>query len=624
MVKGLKGVAVTDWVGTDTFTDPEETPPEAFVDALNVVITPSGNIAALRSPANFNTALAFSNPVLSAFDYDRVVAGASQPAIIFDINTSSGTNVRTYATSVGAVNTVVRSGQAAARFQSTNVNNNLYRLNGTEFIQIVPSLGVYAVGITKPAAAPSVSVVAGGTLTMTVGVTASYAYRNATTGHVGECSATSSASGATTSTNGTLRVPTVASTQTGVDGIVLFLTANAGSIRYLVVDANGDPIVYANATANVDITAAFHLNMNVRETAFNAPPTAGATFLFKWRNRNVICGFPTVPNHALLYYSGFDQIEYGVPWECYPPLNALALPNKSEGAKGGIDTPIGALILSEKNAYLLNGTPTDKVDSGENVLQVTEQLQSLGWGLGTFSPLTIQNTPYGTIWLDQNKQLQFWPWQGQAQPLAVGIWEDLATIQDSESILALAEGVWFQTGKNAGFYALTASTTGSTNNRTWIISIVRAPDGLRIRPAASSIAAQTVFTARINGKLRCFIGLTDRLREILDFETQGAGWPDGTEIYADLVAGNQLTNFNRLHSIRVDGTRTQDLLFRASNLNGTESQTLRMNEEGGSYFGLVDRYQTRHRIEIAFPIDDAAKREVKSVRLAHGLKVRVI
>ena len=132
MIRGMKVVPVDEYQGYDTFTDAQEVTPSVWVDSLNVVITPNGNALPLRSPANFNTALSTGNKVLSNAEYDRT-AGAR---IVFDINLTSGTNVATYMTTGGA-NTQVRTGQADASFQSLNVNNCLYRTNGTEFIQYV-------------------------------------------------------------------------------------------------------------------------------------------------------------------------------------------------------------------------------------------------------------------------------------------------------------------------------------------------------------------------------------------------------------------------------------------------------------------------------------------------------
>lgn len=621
-LRNAKLLSITRWAGLDSFTDPTETPPEAFVASSNVVVSPTGNVLTLRSPANYNTALSTTNKVLSGVDYERTAGNA----IVFDINTSSGSNVATYVTTGGA-NTSLRTGQANAAWQSLNVNNDLYRVNGAEFMQITTALtvgSVYRVGIVGPLLACTASIVAGGSGTLAVGVYASYAYYNSTTVHTGQCSDASGLSGPTSGSNDNVRIAVVASTQTGVDKIVLFFSEDGGVTRFLLIDSNGDPQLFSNSTGNIDVSVAnIFLNLNVEETAFNAPPPTGITFISRWKNR--IMG----AIGRTWAYSGFDQISMGVPWEAWPPLNLIVIPNKGETAKGAIETPVGSLHLSDRNAYLLSGQPTDKVDSGENTIQVTEQFDQLGWNIGTRSPKTMQNTPYGTVFFDNNKHLQLWPWQDQPLPMALGVWPDLAAIQDTDAAMAMAEASWFPAGgANGGFYVLTASTSGSTNNKMWIIMMIRTSEGLLIAPCPSSIAAQTTFSARVNGELRSFIGVTDRIREILDFDLAGAGWAATDQLYFDIVVGNQLTNFNRLHSLELNGTRPQDAIIRVSDMdqdgNAVNGETIPLFQEQGSYWGIVDRYAPRHRVQIAFPNDDSGARQVQNIRFTAQLKKRAI
>lgn len=612
-------VVIDSWRGFDSFNDVESLRPDVWPDSLNVVVNPNGNALALRSPQNFNDALATTNKVLSAFYYDRQAGGV----ILYDINATSGSNVATYSTA-GSANTSRRTGQADARWHSVNVNDKAYRVNGSEFIQYVTGLDAYAVGITAPAAAPTVSFVAGGSGSVATGVTVSYAYRNSTTLHIGEASPVSADTGAT-GANLTLRVAVTASAQTGVDGIVLFITQDAGSVRYLYTDASGDPVVHANATGNIDISVALldNLNYNVEETAFNAPPPSTGKFLFKWKGRLCLCGFTAATTRQQIQYSGYDQIFYGQPWEAWPPLNILTIPSKSESVKGGVDTPIGALILSDRDAYLLAGTPTDKIDSGENTLQVTEQLRQLAWKVGTRSPLTIQNTPFGVMFLDQDKHLQFWPFQGQPQEVAIGLREDLGAILDTDSARDMAEARWFSSGDNGGFYVLTASTSGTTNNRMWIVTVIQRPDGLFIAGTPSDIAAQCLEVAQISGEWILLAGVTDRLRELLDFDTAGAGWPSGTSIYFDLIANND-TLFSTLYALRFDGTNTGGVNVQVRNLDDTDIRAMQTRTVGGSHSALVNCYGTRQKLRFNFDSSDTVRQEIKNVRLISSGKKRVL
>lgn len=612
-VRGIKPFVVDEFGGMDGFTDPEELDPNVWSDALNVVVSPSTNALALRSPASFNTALSTTNKVLSAAYHE----GAD--AIVFDIDV--GGSVTTYSTT-GSSNTSRKTSQTAnKRIQSLNVNGRLFRTNGAAY-QFSSAFNDNDIGITAPAAAPSVSFTSGGTLTISSAVTVSYAYRNSTTGHVGQCSAASASTGATT-TNNTLRIGVVASSQSGVDGIVLFITEDGGSIRYLVIDTSDDPIVNNNTTGNIDISASYLLNYNVEETAFNVPIPSTITHFSKWKDR-VMAAHSTL--HGW-YYSAYDQIAYGNPWECWPANNFIPIPNKTETAMGGIETDIGWLGLSDQNAYLMTGTPTDKVDAGENTLQFSEHLESLNWGLGTRSPLTVVSTPHGVIWLDQHKHLQFWDGQGKPMEICPGLRNDLATIDDTIGSIDrrfTAEATWHNFGASGGFYVLTAATTNGNNNRMWFITVVRRKDGsLFIAGAPSDIAAQCVVTAKVSGKWRTFIGGTDALFEILAFDTQGAGWSN-QNIYFECVVGNHTGNYNTFHSIRFDGLNAKDLIVTSRKFNDTDIHTHKPFLRDGAFFASVHREGARFKVKFSFPTDDTVRREVKNMRPAIKSKALVI
>jgi hypothetical protein len=612
-------VIIDTWRGFDSFHNIQSISPDVWPDSINVVVAPNGNAVSLRSPANFNDALSTGNRVLSGAFYDRNSGGLA----VFDINASSGANVATYVAS-GATNTLIRSSQADDRWTSVNVNDRLFRVNGTEFVQVVTSLDVYAVGITKPAVAANVLVTGTGNLTLTTGSTLSYAYINQGIIDVGEASAISGATGV--SSGQVLEIGVTASSQAGVDGIVLFITADGGSVRYLEVDATGSPIIYANTTGTIEITAAYTTNLNVTETVFNAPPLAGARHVSSWKNRIIATAYVGDTNRQQIAYCGFDQIFYGTPWSCWPPLNVITIPNKAESMMGGIETDIGWLGLSDRDAYLLSGYPTDKVDSElnqVNTLQITEQFEQLGWGLGTRSPNTLKNTTFGPVWLDQYKRLQLWPTQGRPTEICIGLRKDLDTILDTDAARFMAEAEWFQAGSFGGFYVLSGSTAGTVNNRMWIVSIFQTGGGLMAFGAPSDIMAQCVFVAPIDGIDQCYIGVPERLRTILDFNTEGVGWGADSNIYFECVANNDQM-FTNLYSIRFDGTNVSDCVVQVRNGDDTNIEALDFVTVGNSHQALVNRYGTRQKVRFNFPNDDASNREVDNLRLISQRKKRVL
>src|SRR5262249_26010370 len=137
---------------------------------------------------------------------------------------------------------------------SANVNNNLYRVNGAEFIQIFKTLSdIFRVGIPAGSGSPTISYIAGGSGSIVTGITVSYSYMNSQTGHVGRPSGISNTLGASGGNN-TLRIPVTASTEIGVDKIVVFATLDGGSIPFLLINGDGTTRTFTNTTGNIDIS----------------------------------------------------------------------------------------------------------------------------------------------------------------------------------------------------------------------------------------------------------------------------------------------------------------------------------------------------------------------------------
>jgi hypothetical protein len=188
----------------------------------------------------------------------------------------------------------------------------------------------------------------------------------------------------------------------------------------------------------------------------------------------------------------------------------------------------------------------------------------------------------------------------------------------------MAEATWYPFGDAGGFYVLTASTTGTTNNRMWFITMIQRGDNLFIAGAPSDIAAQCVAVGQFSGKWRAFIGVTDRLREILDFTLQGAGWSATQQIYCEFIMGNHQGNFTAFHHIRYDGTNAKDLTVQTKKLDNSDSRTHNPLVQDGSFFASIHREGTRFKLRFNFPTDDTAKREIKNMRPALKAKARLI
>ncbi len=630
-LKGGQRFLIRDFKGLNSFASRQNLTPDWFYQSDNIIITNDGSAAVLRSPATFNDVISITsnNTVLSAFDYQKT----SGHLILFDLNIAAGVNsVQTYVTT-GTTNTLIRSNQTADHpWKSLTINDWCYRINGTEFVQTQGTSTFYAVGITSPATIPVLSYNTTGIGgTVDVGVTASYAYRNSVTTHVSAPSVPSVDAGSST-TNSALVITHEASSQAGVDGIVFFISEDGGDQRYLFVDQNGDPVVQSNITGTtaINLGSLSSLDTLTPEPLYNLLPPQEAYFMFRWRDRICLLDFRNNPQEqSYVQYSALESCYIGVPQESYPPLNLLMAAAKGDKCRSGIETPVGGLILGENDAYLIRGELSDKTIGPEAETAVTESLQPLNWSIGTRSPNSLKSTPFGVIWLDQNKRIQLWTYEGFPTEIGLALRSELVDIMDTDTVRDFADGMWFQHGKTGGHYALVAYTNASqTQNKMFIVTLYRDPEtgDLKNASAVSSIGGNCLLNAVVSGRGRAFIGGTGALREILDLELQGAGWLTTQDRYFRLLLGNE-TEFCYWHSIRLDITTICGLTIWVSNMDGSETQEVILEQDtgaGGAWFGMLDVYGYRKQLYFTWDGEDTDERTVLNLRVAYSPKPRLL
>jgi len=204
------------------------------------------------------------------------------------------------------------------------------------------------------------------------------------------------------------------------------------------------------------------------------------------------------------------------------------------------------------------------------------------------------------------------------EEIAIPIRDKLDLIADSDAALGLAEGKWFQHGKNGGYYVLTASTNGTTNDKIFIITVYKDPEtreqfwGFTV----SDIAAQTLVPAFVNGRTRFYYGGTDRIFQILDPDLAGDGWGASQSRFFEMVLGND-QNFNYYHSLRYDGSGNVPTIT-IKNPDGTEAKTFTAETDyytGGSFFGLIDEEGRRKILRFEWNATDTAKRDMRNLQI---------
>lgn len=603
-LRNAKRFTTTRWRGHNTFTPKENTDDKTWIDSNNVLVNARGEAEPLRSPKAFGSTVGGSGTLYGLSEFARA---SNYSVLIIDRGTASY-----YLTESAGSPTSWRTGQAGNPWSSLTINDRYFRCDGAEFIQLMNNLSsVYRVGIDPPAAAPTIAYttnLGSADVDIAVSYQGSYCYRNSTTGHVSAPSPLSNVLTAATGEN-SISWAVVASTQTGVDQIIFFLTVDGGAIPYLVISCTDASIIsVSNATATVythiaDVTR----DTLTPEPIYNNVPPVSARGLFTWKDRI----FAIVDGG--LRFSGYETCYIGKPGESWPTLNQLNVPNKSNPAIGGISTQVGALIFGSSDSYLLSGYPSDKASSPNNQIALTEHLDPLNWSLGIKYLKTAVNTPYGVIWTDQNTRIYNWSTVGLPTEIGEPLRAELDTMTGTLS------ASWFQHGKNGGYYVLTNGT------KTVFVLLYKPETELLIGYGKTDLSIDAISSV-LFATPRFFFAKTNRVYELLDPTLQGDGWAGGTNIFFKIMLGNQM-NFSNLHSMQLDGTLS-DLVVTVTDSAGSDSQTVTLASDadtGGAKFGIIDSPQRRrHIVAFTFNTTDTANRNIKASQIFYQDQDRVI
>lgn len=655
--------SVGTFLGLNTQSTPTNLPPNSWIEGSNVIVTSGGAAAALRSPKKWgNLGLTGVNDAVSSFSFQRG-SGLNMVLIeeggnLYFLNESTAFQDDSWPFANSYHN----------RSSWLQVIDRAFAINPFGQFQVMLARGqpgnvidqaITFIGIGATSVGPNVVATAGGSLNLQVGVTVSYAFHDSVRQHVGQCSPPSAPSGPANA----LQITTGFSAEPFVDGVVLFISVDGGAVRFLVVDSIGNPVIFPQGVT-ITLTS-YHLDLNTTETLFNVPPplntvsVAGQVpnnprFGFKHQDRVFLLGFPamsaaqyTAPVSASqIIYSGLEAITIGQPAECFPPLNVITIPVRGEAAVGGCSTPVGALILSDRNAYMISGELVDIIISATNPLQTTYRLDSLQWGLGTRSPLTISVTPFGVMWLDQNKRIQLWPYSGLPTEVGIALRQELKQISDDPDIRWTAEATWFQSG-DLQFYALTAATGSDWRNNTlFLVGMYESAQHqtnayntlahpTTMIAALSDIAAESTITHLDNeGRNHCLVlqnfapdGSSDvEMKDILDLDLAGDGWSANQQIFFGVTTGSfdGNPNWNHLHSVTFDA-QFNDCAVQSRNFDDSRIEaanpTLAANE-GITFQAIINRYGMHHKLRFQYPTDDVKRREIQNLRITYAAKTR--
>ena len=258
----------------------------------------------------------------------------------------------------------------------------------------------------------------------TVGRKYSFAFGNSVTGHVGPASEESEITGATPLGP---KVDIVCDNPVGddqIDQIFLFATEDGGTEQYLLPNPATDdgswPIATGDQTVIRDGTADEDLDHSTLAPLINYPPPV-SNILKKLQGRIFVASGQNI------HYSAYERLTMGRPEESFPLNNVVRLAIGSDEIKGFGALENGIVAWSRSNEmFTFKGAVED--NSVDEDLQFSAVLDQCPYHEGCSSHLSVQETPYGVIWLGSDKCLKIWDGINPPLTLSGGIYPLLRRI----------------------------------------------------------------------------------------------------------------------------------------------------------------------------------------------------
>jgi hypothetical protein len=303
---------------------------DTLADGLNMEISPV--MTPVRRPG-------YTRYCSSAFgSSDFPLAFYSFKNLSGTINTLADASTKLVSFTTSAQSTVfAKSGSGQGSFQS--VANTLYYCDGTD-ADTKKWDGSTATkwGIASPVVAPTLSFPSG-TLSPKSGYTYRYVYKNSSTGHISTASAASANTGPQTSKN--FSVGYTASSDTQVDKIDIYRTADGGSIFYFLAEVTNATSSYTDSLPDTSLN-----NLLVAPLTGNDPPPSGISLTVFHEGRMWV-----VSGNKVYFGSGPD-VTNGVPEESFYLPNVFPFPGKVTAIAS---TSVGLVVFTSADAYIISG-----------------------------------------------------------------------------------------------------------------------------------------------------------------------------------------------------------------------------------------------------------------------------
>lgn len=530
--RALQTQTIQKFRGINVYSTLAQLGPEWAQDALNVVISGSGGLSKMRLPVKLTPAIAGQAAGPNSFWDFQQANGTRQTLAQF------GPQLYYFQNDLSVVKLIENNVSNQPLWSFAPASNILWGANGSRVMKWTGA-SWWPWGIGASANAPVVGSVAGTLSPSNGGYLYGYAYKNSVTNSVGNITPLSVTTGNVA--NKAFQPVALPPTDAQIDTIVWFRTIDGGGDPYRVceVNINTGQITTVNSGTSVtaqqvggfylqitDNTPDNSLDQTARGPLVNNPPLLGK-YVAVGQGRLFIFNLIGSPQDVI--YSGYEQILFGRPEECFPPNNRLRLSIGAEGIAGGGVLQSGVVAFSQTGRmYMLRGQVEDITLAVP--VNFTQYLEELPWALGCMSHFTIQSTPYGLVWLAGDKTVQLFDGRNEPTDISVMLYPYLQQITPgSESQVVSAYFNWLE----RDWYMLLVAVQGSlTPNRLFMFAFNK-------QPGSDQVDTVEAFISDIPNALggANWVGLvnTSKLQRMLC--VSGQGFIQQLPVSSDTVGG---------------------------------------------------------------------------------------
>jgi hypothetical protein len=449
MIRGLTSKTINNFRGKNTTAPLESMEPGDLLSAKNVVVLGDGQV---RTRNGYTQVKAFSGKIQRQYYFQR---DSDQTKWVL---LHRGSNLSAMKVD-GSSDTVLKSAEStSSQFDFINTyfeafcsdGNNSYRID-----DIAGTMTAYQWGITAPTVAPTIANGVG-SLTLASGRAYCYCYVSYFTDSRGTQRMSISAPSPLSAHTGPLtsKVITVGAMTASMDAQVthiwVFTTMdspfNAGSTLYFLAEITNGTTSYGDSTSDDDLDT-------TRLAPFDNNPAPHGAIVGQFQNRALVI------NGNIVYASGFEEIDLGIPQHAFPSQLFFTLP-EAVAAQRVIDEGQTLMLATSQAWYRVRGYNAQTLSKRDRVLTP-----------GCAGKKLCVVTPTHMVWGAPDKRLYAWSFGGAPIDISAMVAKSLTGTLAMENITdaqwANSELKWFSFGSH-NFLVLGTNTTTATTGFDWL------------------------------------------------------------------------------------------------------------------------------------------------------------